>query len=243
MRTTFADKPITNVREAYHVLCLYYDLDEEAKNRVFRTYDNEDDARFYLDGEYEEMFEAARWFMDRTISGCLDYDDYSGRWFVSSTVSTVNGRTSCYREFVRIEDWSMCYELDALEAWNRHVSRLQYLYRRVESMGCGFEAPGTYAMPLEWYELRYEEELENALSDVCSALNKAIDGAEAYTLTREFFEDQLDRDDSEHWYTLDGGREFVRDASWFMCTDTCHDVDVIFENREPARLYVREYLD
>lgn len=238
--TTF-DRPIT-VPETYHTLYLYYDLTESAKENAFHRYDNDDDATRYLDYEFEELHETARWFMEQT--GCkLEFNDYSETW--SSGESIYTGYDYAIKEFHPIDSWTMCYELDCMEAWNRHVSRLQYLAGRlIGCMEADYEcAPNPYAHPDTWYEDRYQEELDSALDDVCAALNDAARGAWEYTFTREFYEDQMGVDDSEHWFTADGGLEFIRDASWTWCVDTAHDVDVIYECMSPMRLYVREYLD
>lgn len=242
MKTNYADRPIT-CEERYLTLCMYFDLDEAGKENAYRLYDAEEDRRQYLDFEFEDICSAAHWFIDHVFAGCIRFDNYAERW-EADTACIYSGWGSI-REYSAIPEnaWGMCYEYDCMEAWNRHASRFAYLYRRIEMLDGGYEAQGTYALPLDWYLDRYQEELENSLNDVCDALNAAWDACERYTYTREFFEDEIERDDSEHWYTLDGTREFVRDASYFMDMDACHDIDVIFENRSPMRIYAREYLD
>lgn len=239
MLSVALDKPI-RTEEAYHVMRLYFDLDEAGRNKVFAQYDNEDDARFYIDGEFEDLHNAARWFVEQT--GCmLEFDGYAERW--NSDESIYNGY-GYLRAFHAIPEnaWGMCYELDALQAWNKHASRLEYLCERLE--GTLYEEPARYAHSSDWYEEHYQEELDSALGDVCKALNDALAGAYQYTTTRDFFEyEYLETSDSEHWFTDDGAREMVRDSRNCYFVDTCTDCDVIFENHNPMRLYVREYVE
>lgn len=239
MKTSAFDTPITEMQETYHTLYLYFDLSEEAKDNAFSKYDNEDDARWYLDVEFDEIRSARKWFEEKTGTDFISFFDYSEHWYESG--SDIYNGWGVIREFGEIDGWGMCYEWDAQEAWNKHAGRFAYLYKKLES-----ESP---AARWEWYEDAYQKELASAISDVCDALNTAWDDAKEWTYTREFFESEsLDRSDDEHWFTIDGKREYIR-SSIVACGDLenvdepDNYVECIFENRSPMRLYVREYID
>ena len=151
------------------------------------------------------------------------------------------------RDFAAIDEnaYNLWSEYDALHAWNKHASRFAYLYQRCEELR-DEDAPNQYAHGFDWYEEKYRKELEKAISDVCDALNADWDACRDWVDTRGFFEKEyLERDeDNEHWYTQDGKREFLRDARdnvWDH--DTCEEMELIFSNRSPMRLYVRETIE
>lgn len=65
-----------------------------------------------------------------------------------------------------------------------------------------------------------------------------------YDLSEEAKEEafsQYDNEDDARWYTADGIREFVRDASNIWPVDTCNECDEIYECSSPMVLVVREY--
>ena len=243
--------PIT-CEERYLTLHLYYDLTEEAKERAFCLYDETTDADWHMQGVYEELALTHEWIEKQAginISLCSMHGPGTERYVPSRDNDVFNG-WGALREFSPLPEntWSDCYQLDALEAWNKHAGKLRYLYGKLESLelwelGDLNGARFMPAMPYDWYLSTYEKALYEAIDAVCDALNKIEDAEREYTYTREFFEyEYLDTSDSEHWYTADGARELVRDSTQCEFVDEGTGADVIYECNSPHVLFVREYL-
>lgn len=244
--------PIT-CEERYLTLHLYYDLTEEAKKNAFSLYDESSDAQWHMDGVYEELALTHEWIEKQAginISLCSMHGPGTERYIPSRENDVFNG-WGTLREFSPLPEnaWSDCYQLDALEAWNRHAGKLQYLYNKLENLdlwelgdlNCGSRF--LPAMSYDWYLSAYENTLQDALQAVCDALNNIEDAESDYTNTQEFFEyNYLDISDSEHWYTADGMRELVRDSTQCEFVDEGTEADVIYECNSPHVLFVREYL-
>ena len=243
------------MRETLRTLCLYCDLSDDARENAFSRYDNEEDARWYLDMEFEDIRASREWFEKQTGTSFIRFFDYGEYWYPSPLVDVYNG-WGVMREFVAIDEnaWSIWCDYDAMVAWNRHASRFAYLYQRCSELAYEDNVPTEYATPnpyahgYDWYAEKYQEELEKAISDVCDALNADWRASQDYTETREFYEDELERDDSEHWFTSDGMREYIRDSTVRVgdlenVDDPDNYVEIIYECRNPYRLFVREYSD
>lgn len=196
------------------------------------------------------------------ITGAIDYIKSHGydfleivsvhgpgteRVFPKSNASVYTGWGAMY-EYDRMElvqsgeyaVWRYCDDeglvTDIVNAWNRHVSRFAYLYRRIEMMGFDYETPGTYALPVSWYEDRYQDELENAIQDVCDILNQYIDDSEEYSYSLQAFDEYLSWQDDEFWFTPDGHLYATRAASYFLDTDG-NNLEIV-EELSASHMYV-----
>lgn len=247
------ERPITEMRETLRILYLYYDLDETAKENAFSRYDNDSDATFYLDGVYDELFNSSIPWFENQVGNVFEYDGRTDTFHPKSNVSIYSGSGFPIDWSITVANWCICYDADMMDAWNKHVSRMAYLYQRVNALWeneyVPFDEQVTFAHGLNWYEEKYQEELENAIQDVCTTLNKLTDAEIRWTFTREFYETEfLDCDDSEHWFTSDGTREYIRDSTISTgdmenVYERSNYVEIIYENRNPYRLFIREYSD
>lgn len=82
------------------------------------------------------------------------------------------GNVSCYtgygipREFDTFENVCMWSDYLIVNAWNKYVPAMHYLFHRLydESGMCSYS----------WYKEQYESLIERALQSVCDSLNKAM---------------------------------------------------------------------
>lgn len=249
MRNTALDKPIT-MPEVCHTLHMWYDLDSDARERVFRSFGTDwDEANWHMQQVWEDLWFSVDWFMKESNARVVCESVHgpgTERFFPASDSSILTG-WGVYRQFETLpNDWGICYQADIMDAWNKHVPTMDYLYNHLTDcieLEYNDAHTANATRPASWYEARYEETLENALNDVCDALNKVISSEEEYTWTIEFFEERfIDCSDDEMWFTSDGENVYRRDPSGLYNVDTCEEVDIIYESRKQSVLYVREYV-
>lgn len=214
----------TQLVELYH----YFDLSEEAKDSAFRAYGFDDVAAdYYMQGEYDDIFESLKDF-ERETGATLKFESVHG----PGTERFFPGDDSCYtgygipREFETFDHERMWSDYVFKDAWNRHVPALRYLFTRLydESGVCRYS----------WYEQAYENAIRGALESVCDALNKTISQDEAYTWTREFFEDEVfERDTDTEWYFTESGEWYARDeGNGIVSDDTFEELNVLFRGND-----------
>lgn len=212
----------------------YYDLSEDAREHAFRVYGIDwDAANFYLQTEYEDVFESVKQFESMT-GASLKFESVHG----PGTEEFFPGDVSCYtgygipREFDTFENVCMWSDYLIIDAWNKYVPAMRYLFRRLydESGMCSYS----------WYEEQYESLIERALQSVCDSLNKAMQASEEYTLTREFFEDELfERDTDTEWFFTESGDWYARDeGNGIVSDDTFDDLEVLYQGIDSKKRHV-----